>query len=293
MQKISFAILFLIWSCASWRNFILFGKVKREIPEKTYILQGSFLIKGWGLENRTHKEVFFQIPEKPLVCYLYWAGRNQTFVEDPFLFINGKKVRGHLIYEEMPGAPPPEIQYIFTLRYDITKFVHKGKNKLLIWGFDVYKNEGLGILAIYEHKNIGWRKIKIKEGLGFFWAGLPEPQKQNSRLVEFKLTNPETTVVRIGLMFAGGEPSPRDDNIWMLASEKRLNLNSIIGRGEIIFKNALNSEAGKQWDCLDFNYQCGPDKKYLYLQVESPQNTSSPHKGDSLNFILAVLEESL
>lgn len=288
---IPFTVLFFIWGCVSYRVPILSEEVEGKVFGKTYLVQGAFLIQGWGLEDRSRKEIFFEIPGKPLFCYLYWAGRNQTSVEDPFLFINGEKVRGYLIYGEIPGVPPPEIQYIFTLKYDITKFVQEGENQLLIWGFDAYKNEGLGILVIYEDEKLGWRRITVREGLGFFWAGVPDPQKQNSKLLEFKLFNAEITVVRIGLMFAGGEPSPRDDNIWVLASERRLNLKSIIDCGEVIFKNAINSEAGEQWDYLDFNYQCGQEKEYIYLQIESPQETLSPHKGDSLNFILAVLEE--
>lgn len=255
--------------------------------EEIYFVDGTVLALGWGLDNKASKVISFSLPGGPELAYLYWAGRNQTPLEDSYLFINGRRVKGSLIYAETPGAPPPEIQYIFTVRYEITPFVKKGSNEFKIWGFDAYQNDGLGLIVIYRNQ-AAKKKIILKDGLGFFWAGLKE--KRNSKVLEFLLL-PESKEARIIMMFAGGAPSPRDDKIYCLTSEKKIDA-EIISKGEVLFENCIESKQGKEWDCIDFEINVPQEAKYLYLQVESPQETATPHKGDSLNFVLALMEQT-
>ena len=261
-----------------------------RISEEKFSITGSVITGGWGIENNSFKQISFYVPGRPYLTYLYYSGRNQAPLEDKFLTVNGRQILGKLIYGEIPGNPPPELQYIFTVRYDVTPFVKKGDNDLKVWGFDAFHNDGLGLAAIYQDAGGVKNKIILKDGLGFFWAGIENKKKQNSHLVEFKIDpGLKKREARVFMMFAGGAPSPRDDRIWFLASDKKVE-QSIISKGKVLFENEISSKNGKEWDLIDFNFPIDKDIKYIYFQVESPQITASPNKGDSLNFVSIGLE---
>ncbi|MDP8233984.1 MAG: hypothetical protein P9M06_04190 [Candidatus Saelkia tenebricola] len=258
-----------------------------------FCINGTVLVEGWGIDQKSHQEISFLVPGEPYAAYLYWAGRNQTPLEDDFLYIDGKQIKGELIYGEIPGNPPLEIQYIFTMRYDVSSFVKKGVNDFKVWGFDAFHNSGLGLVVLYQDNREIKNRIVLKNGLGFFWAGLEKEENKNSSLIEFKIEpDLKDRDVRVFMMFAGGAPSPRDEKIWFLTSDKKVE-DAIISKGEVLFENQIESKQGGEWDLIDFEVAVPEGAKYIYFQVESPQDTSSPDHGDSLNFVLSGVELTL
>jgi hypothetical protein len=291
IKKFLVVAIIFFQGCATLIRTYLPKNYSTQIGTQVYKIKGSVIAKGYGLMNKSNQEINIIVPGVPKKAFLYWAGRNQEPLGEEFLFLNGKKIRCSLIYGEKPGAPPPEIQYIFTYRADITRFIKKGRNNLKVWGFNAYCNEGMGIVVIYKDESLPLKEVMIKEGMGFFWAGLENKDKRNSKLVsyDFKPSYKERAA-RMIFMVAGGEPSPRDDYIWDLITKDEIKGKNIISKGKILFKNAIESRNGKQWDTLDFNLPILVDSRHLYFQIESPIKTASIYQGDSLNFVASILE---
>ncbi|MDP8217020.1 MAG: hypothetical protein P9L98_06910 [Candidatus Kaelpia imicola] len=280
------ALLFFTIGCRSlFQNDYLF-----KIQQEEFFLQGSVLVKGWGIADSCFKNISFEIPGKPYKAFLYYAGRNSGHLEDKSLYIEGKIVSGRLIYAENVNKDPAYNRYVHTLRYDVTSFVKRGENNLEIWGFESFINEGLGIVILYEDSNESFKRVVLKSGLGFFWSGLEGEERDDSPIVEFKVKSGETPKeVRAFMFFAGGSDSPRDERVWFRRSSVKLN-SSIIANSELLFENQIASYSGREWDSLDFKLPLKEEDKFVYFQIESLDFTASEHNGDSLNFILLGLE---
>lgn len=261
-----------------------------EIESHVYNIKGGVKIYNFGLADKNHQKLSFNVPGEPYECFLYWAGRSYGPLEDDFLVIDGKKVKCDLIYGEKPGAPPAEIQYIFTYKKEITGLVKEGKNEFSVWGFDAYENEGMSIVVLYKDEKSELKKIELKEGMGFFWSEL-DKEKKNSELLSYDFKpSGKARKARLNLLIAGGGPSPRNDNVWTLVKKEKIKGKNIIGEGQIIFKNEINSNILKKWDELSKSIIIPAESQHLYVQIESPEDTPSEHNGDSANFVVSLFE---
>ncbi|MDP8253941.1 MAG: hypothetical protein P9X27_06060 [Candidatus Kaelpia aquatica] len=283
---LTFVLLFFAAGCRSlFQNNYLF-----KIQQEEFFLQGSVLVKGWGIADSCFKNISFEIPGEPYKAFLYYAGRNSGFLEDKSLYIEGQIISGRLIYAENVNRDPAYNRYVYTLRYDITPFVKRGENNLEIWGFESFLNEGLGVVILYEDSSERLKRVVLKSGLGFFWSGLEDEERRDSPMVEFKIKpNEISEEARVFMFFAGGSESPRDERVWFKGSLVKLN-SSIISDSELLFENQIASYDGGDWDSLDFKLPLKKEDKFIYFQIESLDFTASEHNGDSLNFVLTGLE---
>jgi hypothetical protein len=282
---ISFFI-FLSLGCRSIinRNYIF------KPREQEFLLEGSLILKGYGIKENCFKDIDFYLPGEPYKAFLYRGGRNSIPLKDRHLYIEGKAVLGELIYAEDVNRDPAYNRYVYTLCYDITSFVKREHNHLKIWGFSSFSNEGLGLAVLYRDEKENLKRIVLHSGLGFFWSGLEDLKRHNSPLIELDI-NPEkaSKEARIFMFLAGGSESPRDENVWIKRSPVRLS-SSIISASELLFENEIASKDGPEWDSLEFNLSFKEEERFLYIEIESLDFTLSEHNGDSLNFVLLGAE---
>jgi hypothetical protein len=153
------------------------GDPKIAIAEGTGIVVAGIGLRDEGLGQPGTINVTLPSGVTVKQILIYWEGHNPTAVGDPNILVDSSPVAGTEI-----GGPNFFFgdAYSTTYRADITGDVTLtpgGTTAVVVDGLDFEKNNGAGILVIFDDGTRAW-DIGVKDGNDLAYHGFPDPRKE-------------------------------------------------------------------------------------------------------------------